>query len=414
MNRTIVYFCSVFLILPFGCESKKRTESEEATESENDNGSNVRTIEVKIREDLDNYSVSLFPKGADVSGFKLVIVERPATGSTEIVDESRGTIEFNPAKDFSGKVEIKAEVRKDDVIFQSVIIKIDVTPMPDLPVVKSQTVRLDEGQSIDVQLEMADADGDSIQLRISQAGTVGEVTIVDAAKGKIRYEAKGESSGRDEVTFVAKDSSGSESLPTKVVFLVGAVNDRPVATPVLSCATETRAEQAVLNAQDSDNKTLTFALDTNTKPALAYGRIAVFSSIGVSTYIPQAGFLGWDRYYFTASDEKESSEPTPVTVLIYRDQFSGTVGSALQGSLMTFNAQDPALGPLPAFRFEPVANRFGAFTFADGAVPTFSFTPNDEARAATVAMGFVTLSVRVTLGSLQKICPIQVSVAAGS
>ncbi len=404
------FIVGMILLLPISCESKKQDDSEGSSESEVMKP--TRDIEVKIREDADVYSIDLFPKDVDLAGFQLSVTEKPESGKTEVVNADKGTLEFNPAKNFNGKVEIKAEIRKQETLLQSVKISVIVSPMPDDPIVRGQSVRLDEGQSLDVTLEISDADDEKLELKAINAGTVGDVTIVDAAKGMIRYVGKRQASGRDEISFVATDESGKESQPAKVIFLVGAVNDRPIGSAVLSCITESRAEPLSLDAVDSDSPTLTYALDSKTKPALAYGRIAVFSATGVATYLPQAGFLGWDRYYFTATDGSETSDPTPVTVVTYREQFTANVGAALQGPLLPLPAKDLTLGDKPAFKFEPVANRFGTFTINDAALPTFSFTPNDAALTETQSKGYTEISFRASIGAIQRTCPVKIVVSA--
>lgn len=120
---------------------------------------------------LDEDSVAVFnPLDNDHSGqgFDLAtlrIISEPASG-TVTVNQSNGKMSYRPQKDFNGPDQIEYQI--DDVEGQEsnvAVVDITVNPVNDLPEFTSDPVlTIVEGNNYDYQVEVVDADGDTVNL----------------------------------------------------------------------------------------------------------------------------------------------------------------------------------------------------------------------------------------------------------
>ena len=166
---------------------------------------------------------------------------------------------------------------------------------------------------INGSLVAVDTERDSLTYRIASDGTLGTVTLENAASGAFSYTA-GASAGTDTFTFIASDGRLDSNVAT-VTITVGAstlpppVNAPPIAVDGSLTVAPGATAQGMFSASDSDGEPLTYRVVT----APAGGTVSV-TSAGVFNYSANAGVTGTDSFTFVANDGAVDSNVATMTV----------------------------------------------------------------------------------------------------
>ncbi len=175
----------------------------------------------------------------------------------------------------------------------------------------TQTVPVDEDNSVNVTLTGTDPDGDSISYAVDTAPVNGTLT---GTEPNLTYTPNDpDFNGADSFTFTVSDGALS-SAPATVTVNVLPVNDAPVAQDGTLTAVKNTPKDGVLMASDVDvGDTLTYSIVGDG----ALGQAVVTdAATGAYTYTPNPDVTGTDSFTFIANDGLEDSNIATVTVTI--------------------------------------------------------------------------------------------------
>ncbi len=396
------------------CEAQVKNFRSDRNSANAEGNFELKLIEGEIREDDQAYVLKVLGATSQPGQYVIGLREEPEHGKVSLGKNGSGKIEYLPEKNFNGldrfvvgvvpESEQEAELRIE--------VKLRIIPVPDAPEIKPQTVVVEEDSMVEFQVEMVDGDGEALQLRLASEASKGSLEILDPALGLVRYTPKPNSSGMEQVSFIASDGNlDSQAVP--IDFEIVEVNDPPVIQKAMWCLKANEKRPVPLFAEDPvENSRLTYAIDPMIKPSLLHGSISVFSETqGLATYDPTRtpGFQGWDLFYVKAFDQISYSEPAPIHILVHQAKFDLIMGNSLQGKLVDFKNIESVDGPTPSYQFSAIASNQGQFVIADPTKSDFSFTPNPD---LTLPIE-VTVAFKVKMGDLEaKDCNFKVNITA--
>jgi len=92
------------------------------------------------------------------------------------------------------------------------VLTINVLPINDAPVARDDFYLILTNQAIEIDLQAFDIDSDHIQYRLTdETITFGELDLIDASNGLLKYSPPVDKIGQDHVWFYAKDDAGLQS-----------------------------------------------------------------------------------------------------------------------------------------------------------------------------------------------------------
>ena len=183
---------------------------------------------------------------------------------------------------------------------------VTVGAVDDGPACDAVSATTAEDTAVELAPACADVDSASLTYAIVAPPAHGTATVV---AGQLRYTPAADFNGTDAFTYRAADAGGS-STPATASVTVGAVNDRPVCSPVAGGTNEDTAVDVAPACSDVDSQTLSHAIVA----APAHGTAAVVG--GALRYTPAAGFHGADGFTYRASDGSLDSTPAPVAITV--------------------------------------------------------------------------------------------------
>src|SRR5689334_10215940 len=270
----------------------------------------------------------------DVDGPSLSITSvSVASGGGSVVDNHDGTFTYTPAANYSGPVSFNYTA-SDGSLSSNSTASLILAPADDVPPVASPVTLAagteDTAYVINVSALLAgvtDVDGPSLSIAALSVASGGG-SIVDNHDGTFTYTPAANYNGPVSFNYTASD--GSLTASSTASLTLAAVNDAPVATPVvLAAGTEDTAY--VINAAtllagvtDVDGPSLSI---TSVRVASGGGAI-VDNHDGTFSYTPAANYNGPVSFNYTASDGSLSSSSTAsLTLLPVNDAptVSGTV-----------------------------------------------------------------------------------------
>jgi len=139
-----------------------------------------------------------------------------------------GTLTFNPAANYHGKVEFSYTVTDGQTPVNGKV-TVDVTSQNDAPVAADDRVTTPEDQPIEIDVRANDRDADGDALTVTAVTQPGHGTVtINPLTGNPVYTPAPDYNGTDSFTYTVRDPSGATSQAT-VTVTVGAVNDAPQA-----------------------------------------------------------------------------------------------------------------------------------------------------------------------------------------
>lgn len=341
------------------------------------------TVSLATEEDA---AVSGSVAASDVDGDTLTwtLAQGPAHGALSI-NSATGAFTYTPNANYSGGDSFKVTVSDGNGGSAEQAVSVSVAPVNDAPVASgSQTIIVNEDQSISGAVTASDADGDTLTWSILAGAANGAVTL-NGATGAFIYTPASNYHGGDTFTVMVSDGNGGLAEQT-VSVAVNAVNDAPVADA--SSALQTNEDQSVsgqVSASDIDGDTLTWTISSGA----AHGAVALNAATGAYTYTPAANFSGADAFKVAVSDGKGGTVEQTVSVAIAAVNDAPTAAatssktgaedtiitgnvsaSDVDGDTLTWTvSQGPAHGSISlnastgAYTFTPSANYNGGDTF---------------------------------------------------
>lgn len=234
-------------------------------------------------------------------------VSRPGAGRTELRPDGR--IGYLPATDFFGEDGFEYTLADNDGGFATGEVRIRVVGVNDPPVAETDRLILDEDTPGDLEplANDRDPDGDALELTGIAAPVQGR--LEDLGQGRFRFVPPPDYFGVQSFAYTIRDPGGLTATG-EVAVLVKPVNDPPVLRDQTLTLNRNRSADVFYDAVDADGDVLTFSVvegPTN-GVLLAYPSLA--------NYEPQSGFVGVDRFTYTASDGLTGVGPAVVTLRV--------------------------------------------------------------------------------------------------
>ena len=170
-----------------------------------------------------------------------------------------------------------------------------------------------EGLSLSGNLQLSDADGDSVAAALKTDAAHGELAL--EADGAFVYTPADSYSGPD--SFVVTLTDGKSPVDVTVTLTVKKYEPPAAAEQTVKTAKGTPVE-ITLSAESLLDGGLTYALKeqpVSGTAALADGKV---------TYTPAEGFTGFDTFTFTANDGRSDSAPAKVTIAVLGEGVGST------------------------------------------------------------------------------------------
>lgn len=176
------------------------------------------------------------------------------------------------------------------------------------PVAADSAFSVMEGVKLDGDLHVSDGDGDALTVDLKADGANGKATV--AADGTFSYQPNEKFVGKD--TFTVTITDGVDTVEVTVTVDVKA-NEVPVAEDITVNGDKDKAVNITLKATDANGTALSYAIATQPKN----GTVTIDGNGAV--YTPNAGFIGFDSFTYTANDGVNTSEAATVTVAVLAD-----------------------------------------------------------------------------------------------
>ncbi len=238
------------------------------------------------------------------------------TDPFNVIPNSRGT---NPGNEFSSS-SWGADEGNDFLGRYGVAADCSVATVGNAsPVAAADTVAVESGQTItiDVLKNDTDDDGDTLSIASVTQGAHGSVTISD--NNTITYTPEADYSGADSFTYMASDGKGGSSTGSVSVTVSSSGNNPPNGTnenpTAVGLTATTRSNTAITidvlsHVSDPDGDTLTLSNYSNG----SFGTVSL--SDGKLIYTPQNAYVGEDSFSYTVSDGKGGTAVGQITVRV--------------------------------------------------------------------------------------------------
>ncbi|MGX9354280.1 Ig-like domain-containing protein [Roseobacteraceae bacterium S113] len=352
------------------------------TVTDDPNAPPVAGDDTATTEEGDPVIIPVLANDSDPDGDPLTVtgVTDPANGSAVVNPD--GTITYTPDAGFVGDDTITYTISDGNggTDTADVVVTVSDEPVGNQPPVAVDDVRdVAPGEEIvfNVLDNDSDPDGDPLTVVGLEGGaTEGRLSV--APDGTLTYEANGDASGQDTITYTISDGNGETTTATVTLNITDDPNDPPVAVDDAgSTAPGTPTTITVLgNDSDPDGDPLTVTGVTD--PA---NGTAVVNPDGTVTYTPDAGFSGEDTVTYTISDGNGGTDTADIIVTVSDDPNLPPVavddtGSTAPGTPVTVavlgNDSDPDGDPLSVTGVTDPANG-SAVINPDG---TITYTPD--------------------------------------
>ncbi|KAA1422321.1 tandem-95 repeat protein [Mumia zhuanghuii] len=357
-------------------------------------------------------AVDVALEGADADGDDLTYTyAQPANGT---VSGSGANVTYTPDDGFSGSDSFEYTV-SDGEAEATGTVSVTVGEAPNTPPTAGDvSASTDYGTSVDIALEGADADGDTLSYSY---GTPANGTV-SGSGANVTYTPAAGFSGSDSFDYTVSDGE-AEATGTVTVTVGEQPNTPPVAVDGSVTLDENTSADVTLSATDADGDDLTY---TYSQPANG----TVTGSGATVTYTPTADFVGTDSFTFTVDDgnggtdtatiaitvndtEDPNTPPTAGNVAAETDEDTAVdialEGADADGDELTYSYSQPANGTVTG------SGDSVTYTPADGffGEDIFTYTVSDGTDSAT---GAVTVTVNEVVDPPDNTPPTAGNVAA--
>jgi N-acetylneuraminic acid mutarotase len=244
------------------------------------------------------------------SGLVVSIVSPPVHGSLGMAPKPAPLATYYvPDPNFSGTDSFSFRVTDGDG-GQSPVVTVDVTvsAVNDLPVATPRTVIATEDVPSGIELTGTDLESTASTLLVELLAPPAHGTVtpgIGPAPLTVQYVPAANYSGQDSFTFRVTDPDGGVSEPATVSVDVVAVNDPPVATPILPVSTD-EATPVGLVLTGTDIEDAPTSLEAQVSSAPQHGTVTPSSGMAplTVTYTPATGWSGTDGFSFRLRDSE--------------------------------------------------------------------------------------------------------------
>ena len=266
----------------------------------------AESFNLSLLEDSSTSSTLVVKSDSD-SAFIYQLATEPLNG---MVTLEGPVFTYRPFADFNGKDKFTYQVNQNGQTSNLATVNIDVTPINDSPVASSESVSLDEDESIQLRLAFSDIDSEILTIEVLKDVDHGKIIIGDG--NSIEYRPKGNFNGED--TFVYRVYDGElNSASATLTITVRPVNDKPSAQSQQLEVTAGENLFVAMNALDVDNDSLTFKIVSPFVKALIQEDP---NADGEFTLTAPYGAYGNDSAEFIASDSVLDSDRATLSLKI--------------------------------------------------------------------------------------------------
>ena len=248
-------------------------------------------------------AIDIALSATDVDGDNLTysIVSDVSNGTTSI---SESTLTYTPNQDWNGTDTFTYKVNDGTVDSNTSNGNITIAAINDAPVANDVTISTNETRfiSLDITLDVTDADGDALTFTIESNPSNGTTTLDG---GIVTYVPTTDWNGEDSFTFKANDGTVDSNIATAII-TVNAIDDAPVVVDSTFVIDEDQVIDIVLSATDVDDEDL-FLWAGYTDPS--NGTIDILdpnSSASASKtyrYTPNTNYNGTDSFKYYAANQ---------------------------------------------------------------------------------------------------------------
>jgi gliding motility-associated-like protein len=248
---------------------------------------------VNVTEDVAK-AITLDASDADGNPLTYTITSIPTNGTLTGAGANRT---YTPNSNYVGGDVIKFEVSDGPVISNTGTITIIVDPVNDAPIANTQSVSLNEDDTLPIVLSGTDVEGSSLTYSIVSAPTHGGLS---GTVPNVVYTPASDYFGSDSFSFKVNDGS-LDSSPATITIGVTAVNDIPVADSQNLSTNENTQLSVTLAATDLDGNALTYSIVSSPSNGALSGTAPNL------TYTPALNFNGTETFTFKAFDGTSDS-----------------------------------------------------------------------------------------------------------
>jgi Bacterial Ig domain/FG-GAP-like repeat/FG-GAP repeat len=262
----------------------------------------------------------IIPAGATQT---LTIASTPAHGSVAI--NSDNSVTFTPTADYTGSDSFAYSLTDafGRVSSASVSVFVGFAPIVNAAPTLAPDTASTTGSPVTISVLANDSDPDGDPLSVVGVTQPAHGTAVANADGTVTYTPFANFLGSDSFSYAAGDGKGGIALAQVTINVGGGatLNAAPTARPDVATVLQGAAvtTNVLANDTDPDNDRLRVASITQG----AHGTV-LLGAAGEVTYIPEAGFIGIDSFFYVADDGQGGTATSLVTITVERSNSSPT------------------------------------------------------------------------------------------
>lgn len=248
-------------------------------------------------------AVSLRARDSDGQTVAFAIVDAPARGT---LSGFAPNLVYRPKANESGPDRFTFKVSNTAGESAAAPVEVLIIPVNDQPMARSQAHTVNEDSILEIELGASDADKDPLTFEILSLPAKGKLS---GSPPRLTYTPHANETGTDQFTFSATDGELASTTGT-IRLTIDPVNDPPLASGMFVSTQEDTALSISLKGRDPDEDPLIFKIGTLPAKGLLVGTPPDL------VYIPNPNASGLDRFTYTVSDGKLSSELAVATVMV--------------------------------------------------------------------------------------------------
>lgn len=245
--------------------------------------------------------------GLDVEGDTLtyIVVSNPSHGLLSL--NNNGNFTYTPTTNYHGTDSFTFKVNDGLGDSNTATVTLTITPVNDIPVANDLSFSLNEDTSYNGTLTASDIDLDILTYTLVANAQKGEVIVNN--DGTFSYTPRANEVGSDSFTFLVNDSQENSSAAT-VNITINPLNDAPQTNNAGYSTEQNTAVSMVLDGQDVDGDTLTYAITES--PTLG----TLSGTAPNLTYTPNNSVTGTDSFKYKVNDGQVDSNESTITISI--------------------------------------------------------------------------------------------------
>jgi len=243
--------------------------------------------------------------GSDPDGDPLTfnIVQGPEHGT---LSGTVPSVVYQPEANFNGSDSFTFTVSDGQLTSNPATVSITVTPVNDAPQAQSQSLSMNEDDTLNITLVATDPDGDLLTYNLESNPGHGTLT---GTLPELIYTPDANYFGSDSFSFTATDGTLTSEIGT-INITINSVNDVPVAYDLRLNIDEDYFIKFSLNGSDVEGDVLTYKILTQPENGTLSGEGRTHY------YTPVANWHGIDSFTYAVSDGQALSASATVRIIV--------------------------------------------------------------------------------------------------